>query len=305
MEQVDSFCRIANLKRRSELLRALRHGFYDENFFEVATEVKIPAPAPEEYIESVPCCGEFLRSSPELAMKELLCAGAERIFQIGPAFRAEEKGRKHREEFTILEYYAVLWDYRKLADFTAKLLEKAVRTVFGKPSLSYDGKSIDFSRPAFITVDEAFRRYSGISAFEADRDGSFDERMVVDVEPHLGENAPEFLMDYPVSRASLSRLSAADPRVAERWELYVRGLELGNAFGELTDAAEQRKRFTEALKFRASQGMLAYPIAEEFLSALENGMPESSGCAIGVDRLAMLFCGTRDIGEVIFEAKRP
>ncbi|MBO5823267.1 MAG: EF-P lysine aminoacylase GenX, partial [Lentisphaeria bacterium] len=119
MEPVNFSVKKANLMRRSELLRAVREAFYAEEFIEVATEVKIPAPAPEEYIESVPCQGEFLRTSPELAMKQLLCSGMERIFQIGPAFRAEEKGRKHREEFTILEYYAVDWDYRKLADFTA------------------------------------------------------------------------------------------------------------------------------------------------------------------------------------------
>ena len=125
--------------------------------------------------------------------------------------------------------------------------------------------------------------------------------MVLKVEPELGKDCPEFLIDYPANRASLSRLSAADNRVAERWELYIRGMELGNAFGELTDAAEQRRRFEAALKFRAEQGMLAYPEATDFLEALEKGMPESSGCAIGFDRLCMIFCDAYDIAEVIFE----
>ncbi len=305
MEPVNFSAKKANLIRRSELLRAVREAFYAENFHEVATEVKIPAPAPEEYIESVACQGEFLRTSPELAMKQLLCAGMEKIFQIGPAFRAEEKGRKHREEFTIMEYYAVNWDYRKLARFTANMLKYAAQKIFGSSVVDYQGSAIDFSRYNFITVDEAFRKYAGISAFDADKDGSFDEVMVLKVEPALGRSCPEFLIDYPASRASLSRLSALDDRVAERWELYICGVELGNAFGELTDAAEQRKRFMEALKFRASAGMLPYPVPEEFLSALENGMPESSGCAIGFDRLAMIFCNAYDIGEVIFEAMRP
>ncbi|MBR7121805.1 MAG: EF-P lysine aminoacylase GenX [Lentisphaeria bacterium] len=293
---------MTNLKTRSALLKALRDAFYAENFLEVATAVKIPAPAPEEYIESVQCAdGEFLRTSPELAMKRMLVAGMERIFQIGSAFRAEELGRKHREEFTILEYYAVQWDYRKLAEFTARMISHAAQTLFGQTQITYQGFPVDLGRHTFITVDEAFRRYAGVSAFEADADGSFDELMVLKVEPELGKDCPEFLIDYPANRASLSRLSAADNRVAERWELYIRGMELGNAFGELTDAAEQRRRFASALKFRAEQGMLAYPEASDFLEALEKGLPQSSGCAIGFDRLCMIFCDSYDIAEVIFE----
>ena len=292
---------LSNLKTRSALLQALREAFYFENFLEVATAVKIPAPAPEEYIESVPCEGGFLRTSPELAMKRMLCAGMERIFQFGPAFRAEELGRKHREEFTILEYYAVKWDYRQLAEFTAKMISSAAEKLFGKTQIEYQGEPVDLGRHNFITVDEAFRKYAGVSAFEADENGTFDELMVLKVEPALGKDCPEFLIDYPAARASLSRLSVADKRVAERWELYIRGIELGNAFGELTDAAEQRRRFAEALKFRAEQGMLKYPEATDFLEALEKGMPESSGCAIGFDRLCMIFCDSYDIADVIFE----
>lgn len=291
----------ANLIRRSALLKALRNAFYSENFLEVSTAVKIPAPAPEEYIESVVSEGEFLRTSPELAMKRMLCGGMERIFQIGPAFRAEEKGRKHREEFTILEYYAIQWDYRKLAEFTAAMIASAADEVLGTCRINYQGNPVDLSRYNFISVDEAFRKYAGVSAFEADADGSFDELMVLKVEPELGRECPEFLIDYPANRASLSRLSAKDNRVAERWELYIRGMELGNAFGELTDAAEQRRRFDEALKFRASQGMHPYPEATDFLTALEQGMPDSSGCAIGFDRLCMIFCDAYDIADVIFE----
>ena len=291
-----------NLKTRSALLRALRNAFYKEDFLEVATAVKIPAPAPEEYIESVQCAdGEFLRTSPELAMKRMLCGGMEKIFQFGSAFRAEELGRKHREEFTILEYYATAWDYRKLAEFTAAMIASAAMELFGDTRICYQGAPVDLGRHTFITVDEAFRKYAGVSAFEADADGSFDELMVLKVEPELGSKFPEFLIDYPAARASLSRLSAADTKVAERWELYIRGMELGNAFGELTDAAEQRKRFEAALKFRAEQGMLAYPEATDFLEALEHGMPESSGCAIGFDRLCMIFCDSYDIADVIFE----
>ena len=270
--------KIANLKRRSELLRAIRSGFYRSFFVEVETPVRIPAPAPEEYIESIRAEGEFLRTSPELAMKVLLADGMERIFQIGSAFRAGEHGWKHREEFTILEYYAT-------------------GEIFGTPVLEWRDRQLDFSDVSFITVDEAYRRYAGVSAFTSDQDGSFDELMVTCVEPNLGSRGLEFLIDYPASRASLARL-APDRRVAERWELYAAGIELGNAFGELTCAAEQRARFAAALEFRARAGMHPYPEATDFLSALDRGLPESSGCAIGFDRLAMLFCDAQEIGDV-------
>ena len=274
------------LAQRSEFLRAMREFFYAAGFIEVETPVKIHAPAPEEYIESVQSEGDFLRTSPELAMKVLLSQGCEKIFQIGSCFRANEKGRKHLEEFTMLEFYAAGWDYRKLAEFTAAMLKSAA------------GNNPVFSSHDFITVDEAFRRYAEISAFEADKDDTFDELMVTKVEPNLGLEGLTFLMDYPASRASLSRISARDPQVAERWELYRNGLELANAFGELTDGAEQRRRFEAANKFRAENNMHTYPEPVEFYAALDRGLPESSGCAIGVDRLLMLLCNASDIREV-------
>ena len=277
---------VSILAQRSEFLRAMREFFYAAGFIEVETPVKIHAPAPEEYIESVQSEDDFLRTSPELAMKVLLSQGCEKIFQIGSCFRANEHGRKHLEEFTMLEFYAVKWDYRQLAEFTAAMLKSAA------------GNNPVFSSHDFITVDEAFRRYAGVSAFEADADDSFDELMVTKVEPNLGTEGLTFLMDYPASRASLSRLSAANPKVAERWELYRNGLELANAFGELTDGVEQRKRFEAANKFRAANNMHAYPEPVEFYAALDKGLPESSGCAIGVDRLLMLLCNENDIRNV-------
>lgn len=274
------------LAHRSEFFRAVRSFFYDAGFIEVETPVKIHAPAPEEYIESVRSEGDFLRTSPELAMKVLLSEGCERIFQIGSCFRANEMGRKHLEEFTMLEFYAAGWNYRELAGFTAAMLESA------------SGDDPLFRDFEFITVDEAFRRYAGVSAFDADREDTFDELMVTKIEPELGREKLTFLTDYPASRASLARLSAANPAVAERWELYRNGLELGNAFGELTDPAEQRKRFAAANAFRAAQGMHAYPEPTAFYQALDRGLPESSGCAIGMDRLLMLLCGAEDIRQV-------
>ena len=298
---MDTETLLKNLCIRSALLRAVRDFFYGQGFIEVETPVKIPAPAPEEYIESVTTGqGEFLRTSPELAMKELLSFGVEKMFQIGSAFRAGEFGRKHREEFTILEYYAAGWDYRQLAAFTAEMFARAAEVVTGRSVISRGGGLFDLRNVEFITVDEACRKYAGVSAFEADRTDVFDELMVLKIEPQLGRKGITFLCDYPAARASLSRLSAADPRVAERWEVYVDGMELGNAFGELTDGAEQRKRFAAAQAFRRTHGMLEYPEPEAFYRALDRGLPDSSGCAVGFDRLVMLLTGADDISDVRF-----
>ena len=290
--------KIANLTRRSALFRAIREYFYDRDFIEVETPVKIHAPAPEEFIESVRAEGDFLRTSPELAMKVMLADGFERIFQIGSCFRADEHGRRHREEFTMLEFYARGMEYREQAQFTAGFVAEAARRVLGGESVVYRGREVDLGSHEFITVEEAFRRYAGVSTREAERQDRFDELMVTKIEPELGRGRLTFLTDYPASRASLARLRADNPAVAERWELYIEGIELANAFGELTDAAEQKARFRAALEFRAAHGMHPYPEAVEFFAALDRGLPQSSGCAMGLDRLAMIFCDADDIGDV-------
>lgn len=290
--------KIRNLRLRSELFRAIRDCFYRAGYLEVETPVKISAPAPEEYIESVRSEGDFLRTSPELAMKALLADGMERIFQIGPCFRANESGRRHREEFTMLEYYCRGAEYRELARFTAGFVAEAARSVLGGTRICYCGREIELEEFEFVTVEEAFRQYAGCTSVEAEAEDRFDELMVTKIEPELGNGKLTFLCDYPANRASLARLKVENPAVAERWELYIAGIELANAFGELTDAAEQKARFRAALEFRAAAGMHAYPEPEEFFAALERGLPESSGSAMGLDRLAMLFCGADDIALV-------
>ena len=242
--------------------------------------------------------GDFLRTSPELAMKVMLADGFERIFQIGSCFRADEHGRRHREEFTMLEFYARGMEYREQAQFTAGFVAEAARRVLGGESVVYRGREVDLGSHEFITVEEAFRRYAGVSTQEAERQDRFDELMVTKIEPELGRGRLTFLTDYPASRASLARLRADNPAVAERWELYIEGIELANAFGELTDAAEQKARFRAALEFRAAHGMHPYPAAVELFAALDRGLPQSSGCAMGLDRLAMIFCDADDIGDV-------
>ncbi len=290
---------IHNLERRASLFRAIRKFFDNNGFLEVETDVRIPAPAPEEFIESIVAEGEFLRASPEIAMKIMVAAGYERIYQIGRCFRAGERGSRHREEFTMLEFYSAGMDYRELADFTAGFIRSAAREIFGKAELQFRGKTVDLeSPPEWITVAEAFERWCGISMEEAHRLDTFDELMVTKIEPELGQGRLTVLADYPAERASLARLKPDNPQVAERWELYIGGLELANSFGELIDPVEQRTRFEASAKFRKEQGMHEYPMPEDFFTALRSGMPECSGGALGLDRLAMVFCNADDIGEV-------
>ncbi len=288
-----------NLKIRAALFRAIREYFDLAGFMEVETDIRIPAPAPEEYIESIAAEGSFLRTSPEIAMKIMVAAGYERIYQIGRCFRADEFGSKHRTEFTMLEFYAAGMDYRTLAEFTFGFIRHSAEKLFGRPELDFKGEKIDLTRGIeWITVREAFDRWCGISMEEAARLDSFDELMVTQIEPNLGRDRVTVLTDYPADRASLARLKPEDRSCAERWEMYIGGLELANSFGELIDPEEQRCRFEAARKFRSEHHMHDYPMPEDFFSALKSGMPETSGGAMGLDRLAMVFCNTSDIADV-------
>lgn len=284
------------------MLNALRRSFFVHNFLEVTTPSLIPAPAQEEYIETIATGYGFLRPSPELEMKALLSAGYERIYQIGPCWRAEEHGRRHRTEFTMLEYYVKGFDYQKLQEFTTALIAEAALLVNGSYELIYQDEKISLAPEdaEVITVEEAFQKYGRCSMSEATKQDIFDEVMVVDIEPNLGRGHLTYLTDYPADRAALARRKSSNPAFAERWELYISGLELANAFGELTDAQEQKERFKAAANFRASQNMNAYPDPELFYAALDAGLPECSGNALGVDRLAMIFCNRDDIGDIGF-----
>lgn len=271
---------------RARVVREIRAFFDERGFIEVDTPVRIPAPAPEPHIDCPPCGGWYLRASPELQMKKLLAAGMERIYQIGPCFREGERGRRHSPEFTMLEWYRANADYNDIASdmeaLVAGVLENAGRRIGGP-----------FGR---LSVREAYRRFAGwdpVAAFDQDR---FDFDMATKVEPNLPKS-PTFLVDYPAAAASLSRLKVDDPRVAERWELYVDGMELANAFTELTDPAEQRARFEAAKAERRELGESDYPLDDDFLAVL-GAMPPSGGVALGVDRLVMLACGAESIDEV-------
>ena len=284
---------IAALEIRARVLRQLRAFFDARGFVEVETPVRIAAPAPEPHIDCPAAIARpeaaalarptFLRASPELQMKKLLAAGMARIYQIGPCFREGERGRRHSPEFTMLEWYRASADYLDiLADMEALLAE------------IFDGvNGLKGLKGERITVREAYLRWAlwdPFAAWDADR---FDFDMATKIEPNLPKGVV-FLMDYPPQAASLAKLRG---EVAERWELYVNGLELANAFTELTDPAEQRRRFEEARAERRQLGESDYPLDEEFLGALSR-MPSAGGVALGVDRLVMQVCGVDDIAMV-------
>jgi lysyl-tRNA synthetase class 2 len=287
------------LTTRAKMIRAIRHFFIERDYLEIETPLRVPTLAPESHIDPIPSDGWFLHTSPELCMKRLLAEGFHRIFQISHCFRKGERGRLHIDEFTLLEWYRAGIDYLDMMDECEDLLIFVARKLGCEKTINYQGRIIDLTKPwERISVREAFQKYSSLSPEEAIERGYFDEIMVAEIEPNLGKKKPSFLYDYPVSLGSLARKKKEDPSVAERFEIYMAGLELANAFSELTDGEEQRKRFHKEEEFRRNSGKTAYPVPEKFLNALSN-MPESSGIALGVDRLAMIFTGSASIDEVV------
>ena len=277
---------IANLERRARILRAIRSFFDERGFIEVETPVRIAAPAPEPHIDCpvVPAAEganqtTYLRASPELQMKKLLADGLRQIYQIGPCFREGERGRRHNPEFTMIEWYRKNATYLDIAKDAEDLLS------------SLDPEKRAFQR---LTVREAYRTYAGWDPWTAWDQDRFDYDMATKIEPNL-PRTPVFLMDYPPQAASLAKLRGD---VAERWELYVEGIELANCFTELCDEAEQRRRFLAAKAERRTLGEADYPIDEEFLAKLPR-MESASGVALGIDRLVMLLCGAKDISAVM------
>lgn len=278
--------RNSNLIRRAALLRTIRRFFDELGYIEVETPVWVETPAMEEHIDAIPA-GQakeagWLRTSPELHMKRLLAQGLERIYQIGPCFRAGERGCLHNPEFTMLEWYEAGGDCWSVLDTTTALL-----AAVGGPE--------ELTR---IRVADAFLEHAGWDPrgedFDPDR---FNLDLVDKVEPALPQTGVVVLCDYPAPLAALASLSAEDPRVAERWELYLDGVELANAYTELTDPEEQRRRFEHWGRARAERGAEVYPLDEAFLAELAH-MPPAGGIAIGIDRLAMALFGAKSLDEV-------
>jgi lysyl-tRNA synthetase class 2 len=232
-------------------------------------------------------------------MKRLLAAGFQRIFQITKCFRAGERGRLHLPEFTLLEWYRCETDYLGLMEECETMLVSIFETLQMKGKIRYGNHRVNVQPPwKRMTVSEAFERYCPMSLEEALASDRFDELTVRAIEPEMGIDRPAFLMDYPASLAALARLKPSDPRFAERFELYIAGMELANGFSELNDEKEQRLRFGQENRKRMARGKRAYPSPDRFLTALGH-MPEASGIAVGIDRLVMLLTDRARIEDVV------
>jgi elongation factor P--(R)-beta-lysine ligase len=323
------------LLARGRITKTLRRFFEERDFVEVETPVLQVSPGNETHLHAfateivapggarVPL---YLHTSPEFACKKLLAAGERRIVNFARVFRNRERGPLHHPEFTLLEWYRAGEGYGALMDDCAEVLASAAETA-GTKVLSWQGRTADpFAAPERLTVAEGFARHAGIDLMqtigrsgETDRDALaeraasagvriseddtwsdvFSRAMVALVEPRLGQQRATILYEYPVAESALARISAADPRVAERFELYACGVELANAFGELTDSAEQRRRFEADMAEKERIYGTRYPLDEELLAALAR-MPSASGIALGFDRLVMLATGARRIDDVLW-----
>ena len=301
------------LRLRAEILAKIRAFFAERDVLEVETPLLASAPVTDPHLQALSCRYRgpgaddgrdlFLQTSPEFAMKRLLAAGSGPIYQLCKAVRDGEAGRRHNPEFTILEWYRPGWDHHRLMGEVDELLAAVLGTRSGER----------------ITYGEAFARYANIdphnesdeglrsrvadlgvpSADQLTRDDLLDLVLTHIVEPKLGHCQPTFIHDYPASQAALARVREGSPALAERFEVFVEGVELANGYHELTDPAVQRQRFEADLAARREAGLLEVPVDERLLSALEHGLPECAGVALGIDRLVMLAAGTREISEVL------
>jgi lysyl-tRNA synthetase class 2 len=309
---------LAVLKLRAQLLARVREFFAKHGVLEVETPLLSHAGTTDPNLHSfsaqslapgdapVPL---YLHTSPEFAMKRLLAAGSGAIYQVGKVFRAGEIGRLHNPEFTMVEWYRVDFDYHRLMTEVADLVAEAMmgfRRLDTPEKLSYveafsRHAGVDPHTASATQLAEAARSH-GIAVAnlaEDDCDAWRDLLLIHVVEPHLGRGRLTFLYDYPASAAALARLRPSDPPVAERFELYLDGVELANGFQELTDADEQRRRFEQDKRRRAERNLASIPSDRRLLAALAYGLPTCSGVALGLDRLLMLASGARSIADVV------
>jgi lysyl-tRNA synthetase class 2 len=306
------------LEARSRIVRAVRAWFDHEGFLEVSTPARVRSPGQEVHLDAIPAGqadGEarWLITSPEYHLKRLVADGLSPIFEICKCWRAEESGAHHRTEFTMLEWYRANAPLEVLAADCEALVAIAVRAAGRDPAAL--GLGAPFAR---TSVRELFARHAGFSLTGAETpaelqvaaaragvtvgaatawDDIFYQVFLDRIEPELAKSGPTFVFDWPAPLGALARPHPHDPRIVERFELYADGLELANAFGELTDPIEQRRRFEEEARIRAARGKAIYPLDEALLAALPQ-MPTTAGIALGLDRLIMLATGARDISEV-------
>jgi elongation factor P--(R)-beta-lysine ligase len=321
------------LAARNAIVKASRAWFEEQGFTEVETailqvspgnEIHLHAPRTELAASDGTRATRYLRTSPEFACKKLLAAGETKIFEFARVFRDRERGRLHLPEFTMLEWYRANAAYDAImADAVVLIAHAAQATGIGQ--FSFRGSIADpFAEPEMLTVAVAFERFAGIDLLativgaEGDRaklaaaagakirvaaddtwSDIFSKILVEYIEPNLGQGRLTLLYEYPLPEAALARAAASDPRVAERFEIYACGVELANGFGELTDAGEQRRRFTLAMDEKQRRYGERYPLDEDFLAAVDR-MPEASGVALGFDRLVMLASGATAVDQVVW-----
>lgn len=295
---------IEGLHLRAAFFRFIRSFFHNRGFLEVDTPLRQPVYIPESNITPLQAEGQYLQTSPELCMKRLLGKGCGKIFQICPCFRKEEHGRLHLEEFQMLEWYRVDADYSSLMEDCEALLlclfEELSKTAVlkGWSHLQFF-QGIDLSgKWERLTVAEAFDRYSPVELGRALREDKFDELLVEHIEPHLGTNAPVLLCDYPVELGALARKKTDFPEIAERFELYIKGVELANGFSELTDPYEQRNRFIKEAALIRERTAAVVEIPERFLCDLAL-LDCAAGIALGLDRLFMIALGLENLNQAV------
>jgi len=322
------------LMARSRIITAVRAWFAARDFVEIEAGILQVSPGNEAHLHAFATdlvtpalerSRRYLHTSPEFAAKKLLAAGERRIFEFARVFRNRERGALHHPEFTLLEWYRANEPYEAVMADCAAILAVAARTA-GASEVRFRGRTADpFAPPERISVADAFARHAGIGLLATldgragDRDALahaaaaagvrcaddddwsdiFSRVLVERIEPNLGIGRATILDRYPLVEAALARPTRADPRVAERFELYVCGVEVANAFGELTDAAEQRRRFELEMAEKQRRYGERYPVDEDFLAALA-GMPPACGSALGFDRLVMLVTGASWVDQVIW-----
>jgi lysyl-tRNA synthetase class 2 len=286
------------LKKRAAIIRLIRDYLEGQGYFEVETPQRVRTPGSDVNLDAFESGNHYLITSPEFHMKRLLASGIERIYQICHCFRKGERTSLHNPEFTMLEYYSTGTDLSGMMGQTEHLIWRVAER-FGTTDVQYNGIPCSLKPPwTRSTVEEVFLKYAGwspVTDFDEDR---FYYDLVDKVERHLGSDKALILYHYPAQLAMLAKTTEAAIPVALRFEVYVAGLEIANAFEELNDSREQRRRFRLDLTKREAQNMPLYPIDDELLKSLDQ-MPDASGIAVGVDRLVMLLTGADTIDDVI------
>ncbi|MGQ9859448.1 MAG: EF-P lysine aminoacylase EpmA [Thermodesulfobacteriota bacterium] len=320
-----------NLKTRSRVFRWVREFFHERGFLEVYPPALVPLPGMEPHLDPIGVNLHlmdgtprrfYLHTSPEYCMKKLLSAGLERIYALGHVFRSGEISWTHNPEFMLLEWYRAGEDYCRVMEDCEELICHLATLTGNHGSIQHGESPLDLSRPwPRLTVREVMRQYASV---DVDQIGSLEDMVRVangkgytevdsswpwedifyriflqEVEPQLPKSRPFFLVDYPLEMGSLARRKPDAPRWVERFELYLGGLELANGFSELTDPLEQEARLISERSQRERAGKELYPVDRSFLEALQRGIPEAAGVALGVDRLLMVLTGSSDIKDVI------